>query len=633
MWQQIRRFFTAPTSEVLAGGEEEIQRASLLHSLVSIHAAFLAALIFISFVTPAPLVALSAVGSLLLADVFVLFLNRRGQVSLAAGLFTTALWLVIVILTVFLGGIYGVAFSAYLVVVAVAAFLLGLRETAIFAVLTILASLALAWAQENNYLPAPLGESSPIFMWLSLSVYVLMLAGIARLATRGLYAALARVQQSEQSLASSYSELEESRDALDAQTHALEQRTAQLRAASEVSRILVSLLDIEDLLWQAADLLSERFDLYHVGVFQLDSAGRWAKYRAGAGEAGRLLVEQQFRLEVGGNSMVGWCTANAQARMLQDVSTEDMAVEPLRVHHPLVPQTRSEAALPLIARGRVIGALSLQSDRPGTFDPDTVDILQTIADQIAIAMDNVQLLASSQEALEAARRAYGESTRQAWAELLHTRGDWGYRYEDADITPLKGDWQVEAPEDTAVVEVEIPLKIRDKVIGVLSFQKEADVPESQGPRPEGTRVRPEGTRVRPEGTRERDMAPEARAPGASWTADETRFLERLAEQMGLALESARLYQDTQRRAAREQTIRQVTERMRRAVDVEAILQSTVVELARAMGAPRAYVRLGTGVGPRSGTAEPSDGALGDDADGDGRPQDGKAFDIGEIENA
>ena len=87
------------------------------------------------------------------------------------------------------------------------------------------------------------------------------------------------------------------------------------------------------------------------------------------------------------------------------------------MHHPLVPQTRSEAALPLMARGRVLGALSLQSDRPGAFDPDTVTILQTVADQLAFAVDNVRLLASSQQALEAARRAYAESLAVNLEEL------------------------------------------------------------------------------------------------------------------------------------------------------------------------------------------------------------------------
>lgn len=567
MWQQIRRFFTAPTFDAAAIGEEEIQRARLLHSLVSIHAAFLAALIFVSFVTPAPLVALSAVGFLLLADILVLFLNGRGRVSFAAGLFTAALWLVISVLTVFLGGVYGVAFSAYLVVVVVAGFLLGLRGTAVFAGLTILASLALVWIQENNYLPAPLGESSPIFMWLALSVYTLMLGGISRLAMRGLYTALTQARQSEQSLTGSYRQLEESRDALDAQTRILERRTAQLRAAAEVSRIVVLLLDTEELLWQAADLLAKHFDLYHVGIFQLDGTGRWAEYHAGAGEGARLLAGQRFRLEVGGDSLVGWCTGHAQTRIVQDVHAEGSSVKPWRVDHPLVPRTRSEAALPLVARGRVIGALSLQGDRPGAFDLDTVAILQTIADQIATAVENVQLLVSSQQALEAARRAYGESSRQAWAELLRGRGGWGYRYEGADVTPLAGVWPVEAPGDVPVTKVDIPLKIRDRTVGVLSFQKDAGQLGSQS------------------------GAPDALVPGTSWTADETRLLERLVEQLGLALESARLYEDTQRRATRERLVGEVATRMRESLEMETLLRTAASEMRRALDLDDLVIRL------------------------------------------
>jgi GAF domain-containing protein len=563
MWQQIRRLLTAPTFEALAGDEEGAQRAGLLRSLVSIHAVLVFAMIFVSFLTPAPLIAGSAVGFLLLVDILVLFLNRRGQVLLASTLFTAALWLVIAILTIVLGGVYGVAFSAHLVVVAVAGFLLGGRGAAAFGALSILAALGVAWAQENNYLPVPLGESTPLFMWLSLSVYVLTMGAIIHLATSNLYAALARARQSEQSLSSSYRQLEESRSALDDQTRILESRTAQLRAAAGLSRTVVSLLDMKELLWQAADLLGEQFDLYHVGIFQIDGTGRWAEYRAGAGEAGNLLAEQGFRLEVGGDSMVGWCTAQAQSRIVQDVRVEDGEVKGGRVDHPLVPQTRSEAALPLIARDRVLGALSLQSDRPGTFDPDTVAILQTIADQIAVAMDNVRLLASSQQALEAARRAYGESTRQAWAELLRGRGGWGYRFEGADVTPLEGDGPGEIAGDRPGTEVDIPLKIRDKVVGVLNFQKEAE---------------PSGTG-------------DAGVPSAAWTADEIRLLERLVERMGLALESARLYQDTQRRATRERLIGEVATRMRESLEMETLLRTAASEMRRALDLDDLVVRL------------------------------------------
>jgi GAF domain-containing protein len=106
--------------------------------------------------------------------------------------------------------------------------------------------------------------------------------------------------------------------------------------------------------------------------------------------------------------------------------------------------------------------------------------------------------------------------------------------------------------------MDIPLKIRDKVVGVLSFQKDTDQPGGQS------------------------GALDARVSNAAWTADEIRLLERLVAQMGLALESARLYQDTQRRAAREQLVGEVTARMRETLDVDLVLRTAVQEIREAL---------------------------------------------------
>jgi GAF domain-containing protein len=388
-------------------------------------------------------------------------------------------------------------------------------------------------------------------------------------------------------------------------TQDLQRRTAQLQAAADVSRTATSILEPEQLMWQATTLIQERFGLYHVGLFQLDPTRRWAVYLAGAGEAAATLAEQRFRLEVGGDSLVGWCTAHGQAQIVHDVHTDVV-----RYEHPLVSKTRSEAALPLIARGQVIGALSLQSDTPGTFDADTASVLQTITDQVAVSLDNARLFSESQQALEAARRAYGEMTRQAWAELLRTRADWGYRYTQQTITSVGGDWQpemIQALQTGQIVQEDssgeaalaIPLRVRDEVVGVLSFYR-----DSTEPIPGGV----DGD------TQRSDQA-------GRWTAGETRLLEQMIQQLGLALESAQFYEETQRRAAREETIRHVTDQMRRAVDVEAILQNTITELARALGAPRAYVRLGTELelqGTRS-QVQPAPTPLEPTARGEGEP--------------
>jgi GAF domain-containing protein len=268
-------------------------------------------------------------------------------------------------------------------------------------------------------------------------------------------------------------------------------------------------------------------------------------------------------LEVGGRSMVGWCTANAQARVAQDVRQETV-----RVDHPLLAAALSEAALPLAARGRVIGALSVQSDRLGAFDRDTVAVLQTMCDQVAVALDNARLFAESQAALEAERRAYGEIGREAWAEMLREGLAPGYRYVNKQVVPVEDAWQPEMEaalrEERKVVGgasetgpagpvIAAPIKVRGQTIGVIDVRKDA--------------------------------------PGTQWTQEEIALLDTLTDQLGLALDSARLYEGTQRLAAREQMINTSTANIRSAATVDAILRRTVEELGRAFSASRASVRL------------------------------------------
>ncbi len=165
-----------------------------------------------------------------------------------------------------------------------------------------------------------------------------------------------------------------------------QQRMAQLEMAAEVARAAASILDIQQLLSRTAELVRERFNLYYVGIFLVDETGRWAVLRAGTGEAGRKMLEMGHKLEVGGSSMIGWCTAYGKPRIALDVGKEA-----IRFDNPFLPQTRSEMALPLVSRERVIGAMTVQSDRPAAFTPEDVTVLQIVANQLATAIENASL--------------------------------------------------------------------------------------------------------------------------------------------------------------------------------------------------------------------------------------------------
>ncbi|HNB54274.1 MAG TPA: GAF domain-containing protein, partial [Anaerolineales bacterium] len=170
-----------------------------------------------------------------------------------------------------------------------------------------------------------------------------------------------------------------------------QQRAAELQTAAEVSRAASSILDLDELLAQSVEVIRERFGLYYVGIFLVDATGDWAVLRAGTGEAGHIQIERNHKLRVGGESMIGQCISVAVPRVSQDVGDEA-----LRFKNPVLPETRSEMALPLMSRGQTIGAMTIQSTRPTAFSQENITTLQTMADQLANAILNAQLFSQAQ---------------------------------------------------------------------------------------------------------------------------------------------------------------------------------------------------------------------------------------------
>jgi GAF domain-containing protein/HAMP domain-containing protein len=344
-------------------------------------------------------------------------------------------------------------------------------------------------------------------------------------------------------------------------TRELERRSTYLQAAAEVGRTATSILESDDLIRQVVKLIRDQFNLYYVGLFLLDEAGEWVVLRAGTGEAGQAMLARGHRIKIG-EGMIGWSVANARPRIALEAGEDAV-----RLATAELPETRSEAAIPLRSRGRVVGALTVQDTQPGAFDQDTMAVLQTMADQVAVALDNARLFTESQAALETSRRAYGELSYEAWRRLTRAQPEWGYTYTHKNISPARGDWRPEmlqAVQASQSVQSQdgkehclaVPLKVRNQVIGVLNFEKgEVD---------------------------------------KAWTPEEVALLETLAEQLGMALESARLYQDTQRRAAREELIGQVTSRMRESLDLETVLKTAADEMRRVLGLDEFVISLATG---------------------------------------
>ena len=175
------------------------------------------------------------------------------------------------------------------------------------------------------------------------------------------------------------------RDLIDSLETRVEMRTAQVQASADVGRAVTSILDPDQLLQQVVQLITERFGFYYAAAFTLDPSGGWAVLREASGpsNAAWLLKQAGHRLELNGNSMVAASIRNRRARIALDAD-----VEAVRFANPLLPDTRSEVALPLIVGDQVLGALDVQSTQAAAFDETSTAVLQNMADQIAVALNN-----------------------------------------------------------------------------------------------------------------------------------------------------------------------------------------------------------------------------------------------------
>jgi GAF domain-containing protein len=350
-------------------------------------------------------------------------------------------------------------------------------------------------------------------------------------------------------------------------TRELEHRAIQLRATAEVGRAITSVRSLTELLQQTAKLIHDRFGYYHVGIFLLDERKKFAVLSASNSVGGRKMLENNYRLRVGEVGLVGYVTETGKARVALDVGQDAVFFD-----NPDLPNTRSEMALPLVVGGQILGALDVQSTDPEAFSEDDVATLQTLAEQIAVAIQNVNLFNESEKSLESSRRVYGEVSRDAWRRLMRYQSRVGY----LATSPGAVQTQTEALETSMATSFEtgdlvfandglsisIPIKIRGEIIGSIRLKK-SEIAES-------------------------------------WTQDEINLAIALSDQLSGALESARLFRESQQRAARESLVSDISARITSSSHVEAIVRETVQELGQAIGNAKITFQL---QGKQNGSAD------------------------------
>jgi GAF domain-containing protein len=349
--------------------------------------------------------------------------------------------------------------------------------------------------------------------------------------------------------------------AITQRTHDLNLRATHLETAARVARNISSFNDLDSLVTDTIEMIRNQFGYYHVGLFLVDEKREFAVLKAATGEAGRRMLERNHRLKIGEEGLVGNSIEKNEPRISLDVG-----LEAIHFKNPDLPDTHSEMVLPLRSDGKTIGALDVQSVEVSAFSPDDVRILETITDQLALAIQKVNLLTRLQQSLNEIEASYQQYTRKSWhAHLSKTKGNYAFRYRRQQIEMVNEGYvevkkaleanqaviSTQSVNDQTQTLVAIPIKLRGEPLGVINLRFDASyVPQ-----------------------------------------DTVDLLENTAARLALALDNARLLEELQQKADRERQIGSIVSKVRSRADIDSILRTTAEELGRSLGVAEVLVQL------------------------------------------
>jgi GAF domain-containing protein len=466
--------------------------------------------------------------------------------------------------------IHDISVAAYPVIIIIATLLQGRRSLVVATPLAAGAIALLGILDMLGLSQSPIRDKTGIDDIVVGIVLVGMSAAILNLVLRRLRDALIQAETSQQALVETNSALRDLQTSLEQRVQErtdelnqrgtelamanrnIERRAGQLQALAEVMQTITSVRDLQELLPRISSVISDRFGFYHVGVFLLDEAGAYAVLSAANSEGGRSMLARKHRLRVGEEGIVGYVTGTGEPRVAMDVGND-----PTYFNNPDLPGTHSEMALPLRIENRIVGALDVQSEDIGAFSDEDVQMLSLLADQVSLAIENARLFDETRFALAEAEAVSRQMIRETWSKFPVEHKLVGYRYSLTGASPLKEPIPVEAPPKTrsqfkqmASDQVIVPIELRGEVIGTLVVQSPSADP---------------------------------------FTQEQIDLVKAVAERVALSAENARLFEETNRRAERERLVSDITGRIRNTQDPQAMVQTAIAELQKALGATRVEV--------------------------------------------
>lgn len=534
--------------------ESKIERITIIVALIiGIIVATLAMIIELVGIENRPLVAIM-IGIFAITLIFVI----RGKTEFGRWLIPFVSFATVALL-VYRGGLRDGATLALPLVISIGGLFLWRGGNILFGTLSIITAFIVGYGEANGFIKNYLSHTTSINDAFLITILLLGQTGLQDLLMRRLSKYLREAneetileQKANQELRALQATLEERiherTAALERTTLAVERRASQLQAISDIARTIASIQELSELLPRITELISEYFGFYHVGIFLLDEKKEYAELRAANSEGGKRMLARSHRLRVGYQGVVGFAARQGRARIALDTGEDAVFFD-----NPDLPTTRSEAALPLILGDEVIGVLDVQSEIPEAFSEDDLDVLNTLAFQVSIAIQNATLLNQARQMLAEIERTSRERTRVSWSNIGERGQKLGYRFDNGIHDPIYqpveltevGQALATGKQQQSEQTLAIPIKLRGETIGVIGIR--------------------------------------AKSERKAWTAAEISIAQAAADRAALALENARLVEEAQRRAALERMTAEITGKIGTSVQYRSIMRITAEELSRALG--------------------------------------------------
>lgn len=340
-------------------------------------------------------------------------------------------------------------------------------------------------------------------------------------------------------------------------------RVRDLGATQEISRYAVSERDPQVLMDRVVGLIATRFEnIYHAQIFLINADESYAVLRASTNEPGRRLLERGHRLAIGSISVIGQVTESGRT-----IVARDTAASQVHRRNEFLPDTRAELAIPLRIGDRIIGALDAQSRESNAFTEDQIAVLETMADQLAVAIENARLYEESTQRAIDTEEGNRKATLRAWQDFMREQRTVGLvrssgALAPAEIAPQLSDLRrtaitqrqavVGKPTMRQTIPIALPIELRGQILGAVEWE----------------------------------------LPIATFGDDKVELAQELAARLAVSLDNARLFEESQRAAERERLVNSIAAKLTAQNSIEAILQTAVREVGQALRAPQVSIRLG-----------------------------------------